>query len=61
MAQAYAQGDSTYITHTWPLWMVLGIELWFKAIFLQSLGRSPEGLGVQELNVPQFTVDRQSV
>jgi asparagine synthase (glutamine-hydrolysing) len=34
MAQLYAHGDEGYAAYVWPLWMILGTELWFKTIFL---------------------------
>ncbi len=47
MAQLYARGDQGYITHVWPLWMIFGVELWFKTIFMKSEICSLEGLGIQ--------------
>jgi len=36
MAQLYALGDGGYTRHVWPLWMIFGIELWFKTLFLKQ-------------------------
>jgi asparagine synthase (glutamine-hydrolysing) len=36
MAQLYSWGDGGYITYVLPLWMIFGIELWIKAIFLNK-------------------------
>jgi asparagine synthase (glutamine-hydrolysing) len=47
MAQLYAQSDEGYITHVWPLWMIFGIELWFKTVFLDKEIFSSDGLWIQ--------------
>ena len=54
MDRLYAAGDEHYTQHLWPLWMIFGIELWFRAHFLNrdlctketshSGGRQPIGL-----------------
>ncbi len=41
MTQLYAEDDLGYISHIWSLWMVLGIDLWFRAIFLSDEVFSP--------------------
>jgi asparagine synthase (glutamine-hydrolysing) len=33
MAQDYRSANNAYISYTWKLWMVFGIELWFNAVF----------------------------
>ncbi len=33
MARCYQQGDETYRFHVAPLWMVFGVELWFRILF----------------------------
>ncbi len=50
MAQLYLQGDEGYITPVWPLWMVFGIELWFKTVFLDREIFPLRGLHIQEAN-----------
>jgi hypothetical protein len=34
MVQSYKRSNGRLIPHTWKLWMICGIELWFKAVFL---------------------------
>jgi asparagine synthase (glutamine-hydrolysing) len=34
LARLYARHDNRYITWTWPLWSVVGLECWFRATFL---------------------------
>jgi asparagine synthase (glutamine-hydrolysing) len=34
----YAQGDERYIHHTWPLWMIVGIELWLNFVMGEMEG-----------------------
>ena len=43
MTQLYARGDEGYARHVWPLWMVFGIELWFKTVFLDKEIFSSDG------------------
>ncbi len=33
MARCYQQGDEAYRFHVAPLWMVFGVELWFRILF----------------------------
>ena len=54
MERFYSEGDEHYSQHVWTLWMIFGIDLWFKSQFLnrnhftkdasQSGGRRPIGL-----------------
>ncbi|MBI5411262.1 MAG: asparagine synthase (glutamine-hydrolyzing) [Nitrospirae bacterium] len=37
MTQCYEQGDARYIRCAWPLWMAIGIELWYKMVFLSHV------------------------
>jgi asparagine synthase (glutamine-hydrolysing) len=32
LTELYAQGDKRYIHYTWPLWMIVGIELWLTFV-----------------------------
>jgi len=32
MEQLYAQGDASYVTYMWQLWMIYSLELWYTAI-----------------------------
>jgi hypothetical protein len=34
MLQAYNHKEDLYPPFLWNLWMILGIELWFKTVFL---------------------------
>ncbi len=36
MAQLYAAGDERYTAYTWTLWMIFGVELWFRKVFLKE-------------------------
>ena len=36
MIQAYARGDKNYYINIYPLWMIFGIELWFKTVFSKA-------------------------
>ena len=47
MMQLYARGDERYIKHVWPLWMVFGIELWFKTVFVNKQTQSREAIGTK--------------
>lgn len=41
MASLYAKGNEDYRFHVSPLWMILGVELWWRTIFLgQSMAPS---------------------
>ena len=35
-AQLYALGDDRYKNYTWTLWMIFGVELWFRNVFLKE-------------------------
>lgn len=35
-AKFYAVGDDRYMNYTWTLWMVFGVELWFRKVFLKE-------------------------
>jgi asparagine synthase (glutamine-hydrolysing) len=48
MATRFAQGDEDYTTYMWPLWMIFGIELWFKTVFMSSAAVSPRVSRMQE-------------
>ena len=41
MAHCYSRGDETYRFHVAPLWMVFGVELWFRTLF-QEQCRHPD-------------------
>ncbi len=32
LTELYAQGDERYVRYTWPLWMIVGIELWLTFV-----------------------------
>ena len=34
--QRYESGDEGYSAHVWTLWLAYGIELWFRAVFLEG-------------------------
>jgi asparagine synthase (glutamine-hydrolysing) len=36
MTRCYRQGDETYRFHVAPLWMVFGVELWFRTLFSKN-------------------------
>jgi asparagine synthase (glutamine-hydrolysing) len=36
MAQLYAMDNDKYIRYTWTLWMIFGVELWFRKTFLKE-------------------------
>jgi asparagine synthase (glutamine-hydrolysing) len=44
MEQLYIQGNEGYIKHIWPLWIIYGIELWFRIVFLNSDAFNEKGL-----------------
>ncbi len=54
MERLYGEGDKHYTQHVWPLWMIFGIELWFRSHYLNrdlftkeashSGGRQPIGI-----------------
>lgn len=48
MATRFAQGDEDYTTYMWPLWMIFGIDLWFKTVFVSDAAVSPRVSCVQE-------------
>ena len=48
MATSFAQGGEDYTTYMWSLWMIFGIELWFKTVFLSGAAVSPRVSRVQE-------------
>jgi asparagine synthase (glutamine-hydrolysing) len=48
MATCFARGDDDYTTYMWPLWMIFGIELWFKTVFVSGAAVSPRVSCVQE-------------
>ena len=35
-AQLSAAGDDKYMNYTWTLWMIFGVELWFRKTFLKE-------------------------
>lgn len=41
MVTHFAKGDDDYTTYMWPLWMIFGIELWYKTVFLCGAAVSP--------------------
>jgi len=47
MMLLFAQGDERYCELVWPLWMVFGIELWYKTVFLNGEGFPLEGFRIQ--------------
>jgi asparagine synthase (glutamine-hydrolysing) len=52
LIEAYETSDSKYISYVWKLWMVLGIELWFNAAFVNeeaSKSVSLERIGIQAI------------
>jgi asparagine synthase (glutamine-hydrolysing) len=36
LVRLYKAGDPSFISYTWHLWMVLGVEAWFQAMFVNS-------------------------
>ncbi len=36
VAQLYAVGNDKHMNYTWTLWMIFGIELWFRKTFLKE-------------------------
>jgi asparagine synthase (glutamine-hydrolysing) len=38
LTELYAQGDERYVRYTWPLWMIVGIELWFAFVMGEREG-----------------------
>ena len=36
MCRSYKRGDPSWLNDIWPLWMVLGIELWYKQAILNE-------------------------
>ncbi len=36
MLQLYATGDTRYTAYSWTLWMIFGVELWFRKVFLKE-------------------------
>ena len=36
MVQLYRESNPQYMTHIWRLWMVFGIEAWFRTVFLNG-------------------------
>ena len=34
MMHLHAAGDESYTEYSWTLWMIFGIELWFRKIFI---------------------------
>ncbi len=48
MMQLYARGEEEYTDHIWPPWMIFGIDLWYKMIFLNQKGSSPESPCVEQ-------------
>ena len=47
MMQSYKQSNDGLVVHTWKLWMICGIELWFRAVFLGADHPSTEVLRAQ--------------
>lgn len=47
MVKLYAHADARYLKYVWPLWMVFGIELWFKAIFMNRATYATEEIGIK--------------
>ncbi len=35
MMKLYRAGDERYMDHIWPVWMIFGIENWYRAVFLE--------------------------
>lgn len=53
MARAYSRGDETYRFHIAQLWMIFGVELWFRTLFQgQSLHRD---LPTRQEVVPSYS------
>lgn len=48
MATRYTRAEGDYSTYILPLWMIFGIELWYKTIFLGDAVVSPRVSRVQE-------------
>jgi len=51
MATRYVRGDGDYSTYMWPLWMIFGIELWFKSVFVSGAVVSPRVSRMQEATI----------
>jgi asparagine synthase (glutamine-hydrolysing) len=39
MLQLYRAGDEGYAEHVWPVWMIFGIEIWYRTVFLERDGQ----------------------
>jgi asparagine synthase (glutamine-hydrolysing) len=49
--EAYTESDTAYISHTWKLWMILGIELWLNAVFAKRGFHQQESLAFTKLAI----------
>jgi len=49
MIQSYRQSNGGLIAHTWQLWMICGIELWFRAVFVGGCQASSEIIAAGEI------------
>lgn len=36
MMHLHAAGNESYTEYSWTLWMILGLELWFRKVFVDS-------------------------
>jgi asparagine synthase (glutamine-hydrolysing) len=57
MAGLYAAGDQGYTKHVWPLWMIFGIELWFKTLFVDEGRVATEEFRIQPSVTPSFSLN----
>jgi hypothetical protein len=57
MAGLYAAGDQGYTQHVWPLWMIFGIELWFKTLFVDEGRVATEEFRIQPSVTPSFSLN----
>lgn len=48
LVRLYARGDEAYSDHIWPPWMIFGIDLWYKMIFVNRVSSSRESLRVEQ-------------
>lgn len=44
MMQGYSRGEGAYRAHAWRLWMVLGVELWYRTLFAGDPAPEPEAM-----------------
>jgi asparagine synthetase B (glutamine-hydrolysing) len=53
MARCYSRGDETYQFHVAPLWMIFGVELWYRTLFQKH--RLPPDLPTRQEVAPSYS------